>query len=410
MDEVSTTAAAYALNAFGTGFDAIGAPTTNLAGIERAATNAGQLYNINDNTSSNAGNALATTSYVGGGNGVVPQSTVNTIANILASCVDSTNTASSQSAQCGTLFATATNNGDTTGTKPTNIASAAFNIAAYPAGAGSQHGTFTNSLYALQGSSATPFNPNLAAAPNDFGVAIVYDTAHNTHVGSAESLAVDGNGQIWTTAQADTSITLWSPVGKVVNSSSSGYIYGYVSVDPSNNAWTGSGNASTGIEKFNNTGTRTNTFGNGYQSAYTVITNQSTNNNSIDAYFFAGATAQSGYWYTPNGGGGFLGGPAGPYTVANNFIAHGAIDSTGDVWLTSESGKEMMRFAVTTGNYFPQRLYRGERLPHRHPHRHRRNLPAAAGVPGHRLSQQRLDSSPDHLLPNRQRHTRTRPL
>jgi hypothetical protein len=342
IDEVSTAVSAFALNAFGTGYDAIGAPTTNLAGIERAATNAGQLYNINLNNVPGAGLALTTTSYVGGSNGIVPQTTLNTLGNILAACVDSANTATTASDECTTLFATATSNGDTTGTKPSDISSAAFNIAAYPAGTGSQHGTFPATLYTLQGSSATPFQPDLPAAPNDFGVAIVYDNTLNTHVGSAESVAVDGNGQIWTTAQGDTSITLWSPVGKVVNSNSDGYIYGYVSVDPSNNAWTGSGNASSGIEKFNNAGAKTNTFGNGYQSAYTVITNQSTNG-SMDAYFFAGATSQNGYWYTPAGG------RSGPYGVGGNFISHGALDSTGDLYLTSESGRQILRVTPTNG-------------------------------------------------------------
>jgi hypothetical protein len=355
IDEVSTTAAAYALNAFGSGWYAIGAPTTNLAGIERAATNAGQLYNINNNYQS-GGIALATTSYVGGSNGTVPQATVNTIGNILAACVDSANTATTASDECTTLFSTATSNGDTTGSKPTDISSAAFNIAAYPAGTGSQHGTFPATLYTLQGSSATPFQPDLAAAPNDFGVAIVYDNTLNTHVGSAESVAVDGNGQIWTTAQTDTSVTLWSPVGTVVNSNSDGYIYGYVSVDPSNDAWTGSGIASTGIEVFNNAGAKIHTYGSGYQSAYTVITNQSANAaTSIDAYFFAGATDQDGYWFTPNGdtGNGFGNGtgPAGPYTVAGNFISHGAIDSAGDLWLTSEAGEQISRYTPDTGGF-----------------------------------------------------------
>jgi len=356
IDEVSTTAAAFALNAFGSGYNAIGAPATNLAGIERAATNAGQLYNINLNGVAGAGIALATTNYVGGGNGIVPQATLNTVGNILAACVDSANSATTNSDECTTLFATATNTGDTAGTKPTDISSAAFNIAAFPAGTGSQHGTFTDTLYSLQGASAPPFQPNLSAAPNDFGVAITYDSSLNTHVGSAESVAVDGNGQIWTTAQTDTSITLWSPVGTVVNSNNDGYIYGYVSVDPSNNAWTGSAAASTGIEKFNNAGAKTNTFGNGFQSAYTVITNQSTNNaTSIDAYFFAGATDQEGFWFTPNGdtGNGLINGagPAGPFTVAGNFIAHGAIDSTGDLYLTSEAGQQITRINPSTGGF-----------------------------------------------------------
>jgi hypothetical protein len=350
INEVSTTAAAYALNAFGTGFYAIGAPATNLAGIERAATNAGQLYDI-DTSSSSSGDALATTSYVGGSNGVVPQATLDTLGNILAACVDSVNTSTTKSEECTSLFSTATSTGDTTGTKPTDISSAAFNIAAFPAGTGSQHGTFTDSLFILQGAQATPFEPNLSAAPNDFGIAITYPSSLNTHVGSAESIAVDGNGQIWSTAQADTSITLWSALGTVVNYNSDGYVYGYVSVDPSNNAWTGNASSTSGIEKYSDAGVKTATYGSGYQSAYTVITHESATNADIDAYFFAGTTDQDGYWYTPNGNGGLLGGDAGPYGVAGNFISHGAIDSTGDLWLTSEAGEQITRVTPVSGTF-----------------------------------------------------------
>jgi hypothetical protein len=349
IDEVSTTAAAYALNAFGTGFYAIGAPASNLAGIERAAINAGQLYNINNNYQS-GGVALATTNYVGGSNGVVPQATVDTIGNILSACVDSANTSTTASDECNTLFATATSNGDTTGTKPTDISSAAFNIAAHPAGTGSQHGTFTNTLYNLQGSSVTPFSPHLAAAPNDFGVAITYNNSLNTEVGESESVAVDGNGQVWTTAQTDKNITLWSAVGKVISNNSSGYIYGYTSVDPSNNAWVGAATVNAGIQEFNSSGGLANTFGTGFANVVALVANGSTvTNTNAAAYFFAGNNAQSGYWYTATGGGGTLGGVAGPYGVSNNFISHGAVDSTGDLYLTSEASNQISRFHPQEG-------------------------------------------------------------
>jgi hypothetical protein len=354
IDEVSTTAAAYALNAFGSGFYAIGAPTTNIAGIERAATNAGQLFNVNLDNAAGAGMALSTTSYVGGGNGVVPQSTLNTLGNILSACVDSVNTSTTASSICTSLFSTATSTGDTNGTKPTDISSAAFNIAAYPAGTGSQSGTLPSTLFALQGDSAAPFEPSLTAAPNDFGIAITYPASLNAHVTSAESIAIDGNGQIWTTAQGDTSITLWSALGKVLNFNSDGYIYGYVSVDPANNAWTGNANSTSGIEKFNNAGAKTATYGSGYESAYTVITNQSTSNEQPDAFFAASATSTTGgqslYAYTPDGGGAIFGGPFGPYIpeLPEVFISHGSIDSAGDLWLTSEGSEQIIQLDPTT--------------------------------------------------------------
>jgi hypothetical protein len=344
IDEVSTIAAAYALQAFGTGFNAIGAPSTNLAGIQYAAINAGQLYNINNNYQS-GGVALSVTNYVGNSNGIVPQATIDTLGNILSACVDSTNTASTTSTQCTTLFNTATSNGDTTGTKPKDISSAAFNIAKYPAGAGTQHGTFPTTLFTLQGASFTPFNPALSAAPNDFGIAISYDTTLvNTHVTKAESVAITANDNIWTTAQGDDSITLWSPVGAVLHSTTSSYAYGYVSVDTANLAWTGSVNSLTGIEQFSTTGLLAHTYGAGtWQSAYTVIANGSKQTNA-DVYFFTGTAGQVGNWYTAGGGGLYFN-----YLVANNFISHGAIDSSGYVYLTSEAGNQISRFEPTNG-------------------------------------------------------------
>jgi hypothetical protein len=353
IDEDSTTAAAYALNAFGTGWYAIGTKNTaaNLAGIKQAAINAGQLYNIQNSTSANRGQALALTpSVISGGvqignNGVVPQATLNTIGNILSSCVDSANTSTTTSDPCTTLFTTATSTGDTTGTNPTDITGAAFNLAAFPAGTGTQSGTLPATLYALQGASATPFQPSLPAAPNDFGVAITYNSSLNSHVGQAESVAVDSNGQIWTTAQADTSATLWSPSGTVVGSNSSGFIYGYVSIDPNNDAWTGNATSSTGIEEFSNTAALTHTYGRGYQSAYTVITN-ATGNFNPDAYFFSGpTTGQTGSWYTSGGG------YNGPYTGENPavYVSHGAIDSNGNLWLTSEYQHQIAQVSPNYG-------------------------------------------------------------
>jgi hypothetical protein len=352
IDEVSTTAAAYALNAFGSGPFTIGAPAGNLLGIQNAANNAAQLYDIQDSSS---GMALANTP---AGNGVVPQATLNTLGNILSACVDSSNTAIATSDSCGTLFSTATGTG---GTVPTDIATAMFNIAANPAGAAAGSTTYVTTLHNLQASSPEPYSPNLSSAPNDFGVAITYPASLNAHVTDAESIAVDGNGQIWTTAQGDTSITLWSPLGTVVNPSptgnSNGYIFGYVSVDTANNAWTGNADDAAGppIEQFSDLGTLANTFtnnnGTGFKSAYTVIATQGTDNNDPDAYFFEGTTTQQIEESTPNGGGVF-GGLQGPFNVetppaAQVFISHGSIDSAGDLWLTSEAGEQILRVEPT---------------------------------------------------------------
>ena len=103
--------------------------------------------------------------------------------------------------------------------------------------------------------SATPFEPDLDAAPNDFGIAITYPTSLNTHVGSAESVAVDGNGNIWITnrynpglggnsAAPGASTLIELNTAGVAISPSTNYTYGGIlddplnlAIDPSGDIW-----------------------------------------------------------------------------------------------------------------------------------------------------------------------------
>jgi hypothetical protein len=199
MNEVSTAAMAFAMAPFaetsaGVGTDAqhIGIPNDALAltGLQNAATNAGQLYDITGTTGNNAsssdGEAHVARKQVPGSNccslgnsvGIVPQALLDTLGNILAACVDSASTAGtgapggSYSAQCKVLFENATQNGMSTGTNPTDTATAALNIAHFPAGVG--NASFVSNLFNLPGPTV-PFVPNLAAAPNDFSVGITIE-------------------------------------------------------------------------------------------------------------------------------------------------------------------------------------------------------------------------------------------
>jgi hypothetical protein len=119
VNEVSTVAAAYALAGFATDATHVSSSGTALAqvGIANAFANAANLASLS------TGEALTTTP---AGNGAVPQAEINTLANILASCV---NTAST----CSTLMGAATADGTATGTKPKDTATAAINIAHNPA-------------------------------------------------------------------------------------------------------------------------------------------------------------------------------------------------------------------------------------------------------------------------------------
>jgi hypothetical protein len=227
MNEVSTVAAAFAMAPFAetntigtngvvtrTGTDAqhIGANggpgTLSFTGLVNAATNAGQLYDIqgvsNAYTTTDGESHVArtyvpnsggdplgvapSTSVTSRGIATVPTALIDTLGNILASCVDSNNTyglgatGGTASSACTTLFETATSNGvpvtSLGATTPKDIATAAINIAHYPAGnaQGTNGGTtnpFTSALIALQGT-IFPFVPNLptTTTPNDFVIGL----------------------------------------------------------------------------------------------------------------------------------------------------------------------------------------------------------------------------------------------
>jgi hypothetical protein len=258
MNEVSTVATAFALAPFAntaTNNDAlhIGTSSTNLAGLQNAALTANNLYDITGHNSGTGNNGdshiarLVTPTNLTGSS--VPQSLIDTIGNILANCVDSantygvTNTSGTKSAQCATLFNTATSDGTSTGTKPYDTATAAINIAKHPAGSGATTttcggtvSTFACTLYnSLTGN--VPFQPYLSSAPNDFTVGITYTGSGLT---GANGIAIDASGDAWIPNGSGAVVEL-SPAGAVL-SGSNGYSAGTgsnssVAIDYSGNVW-----------------------------------------------------------------------------------------------------------------------------------------------------------------------------
>ncbi|MEO6924625.1 MAG: hypothetical protein ABI142_12430, partial [Bryocella sp.] len=125
MNEVSTVAAAYALVGFAVDSTHIGSGPSALSGVGlvNAFNAAPNMYNIN------AGAAQGALSTTPSGNGTVPANQINTIANILASCI---NSAGSSSTNCTTLLSNATSGG-TSSVTPTEVSTAAINIVHNPA-------------------------------------------------------------------------------------------------------------------------------------------------------------------------------------------------------------------------------------------------------------------------------------
>ena len=188
LNEVSTVAVATAMAPFtavsSSQNDAvhIGTSSTNLTGLQNATYNAAKLYNIQGSTVGTGGDgdthiANATTNDAAAG--VVPQTLLDTMGNILANCVDSANTynaatasGGTASAQCSTIFTNATSDGTTTGTKPNDTATASINVARFPGGTTSNPSYVSNIYNSLSGNA--PYQPSLSSAPHDFAVGVLY--------------------------------------------------------------------------------------------------------------------------------------------------------------------------------------------------------------------------------------------
>jgi hypothetical protein len=115
----------------------------------------------------------------------VSQAEINTLANVLASCVNSNGAGSTA---CTTLFANAESAGST-GTMATDTASAAINIAHNP-------GLNVAALYGLS-TANPPFASALITQPNDFTVSL--SLVHATSLNQPTGIAIDGSGNAWVT-------------------------------------------------------------------------------------------------------------------------------------------------------------------------------------------------------------------
>lgn len=116
---------------------------------------------------------------------------INTIANILAACINSSG--STKSGQpCATLFKYTTTPG---GQVPTDTLQATVSMALNPALTAAK----MDDLYVLSTAQA-PFNPYLSAAPNDWSIGVSYTSTAvglTVQTGTTSTLDIDSTGRIW---------------------------------------------------------------------------------------------------------------------------------------------------------------------------------------------------------------------
>jgi hypothetical protein len=311
VDEVSTVATAYALAGYATDPTHISSSSSTpaLTGVANAFAAVPNLEALG------TGLALATTP---AGNGTAPQSEINTLADILAGCVNSTG---SGSTGCATLFSNAMNGS----TAPTDTATAAVNIAHNP-------GANIGNLYALQTASA-PFQPTLSAAPNDFTVAVSYTGGG---LNEPVPVAIDASGNVWlgNTNTGANSVSEFSPAGAPI-SGASGYTGGgivdpySIAVDSSGNVWTGNVTPDT-LSELSNTGTPIS-GSSGYTGGH------------LNAPYAIALDSFGNVWVVNNVGQSLseFSSSGSPITVSSAYTGGGlndpvslAVDGSGNVWVT----------------------------------------------------------------------------
>jgi hypothetical protein len=232
ISEVTTVASAYALAQFLDSTGKLpGAPASNATGLSNAV---GTLANLVDVSS-----GQAQTTLVSGASGTPPAAALNTLANLLASCVNTTGGTAGDSSACGKLFTDATPPG---GTAPTTTLQAVLDIALNP-------GNNAAALYSLTTSNGPYQTPApLAAAPNDWTIAVSFTITGVNALGAINPIAIDALGNPWLAASVTSSainggngeVVELTPQGAVQNTAVDGGAIdnpNSIAVDGSGNVW-----------------------------------------------------------------------------------------------------------------------------------------------------------------------------
>jgi glucuronoarabinoxylan endo-1,4-beta-xylanase len=152
LNEVTTVAAVAALSPYMTSPTSIGSGTSDASALAAAFTLASQY------ASTATGTAPGTSVPAGD---AVPSTLINSLADIVSACVNSTGGIAGDGSSCGTLFTDSTPSG---GAAPTNVATALLNILNNPT-------SNLTSLFALL-PSTPPFESALNAAPSSWAISL----------------------------------------------------------------------------------------------------------------------------------------------------------------------------------------------------------------------------------------------
>ena len=330
MDEVTTVAAAYALAPFALSYSAIG--SSSPTAIATAFSNATMLADISAGTSPGPG-LPATVSYnATTGFPVV----INTVADVLAECVNSDGTGSA----CSQLY----NNFFTVGIYPSDTFAAALAVATNP-------GVSVANFYNIM-SPTPPFAPFLAGAPNDWTMAVHYT---GLNLSSPGSIAFDSLSNLWIANATSTYITEVYSGADGVNATgastqySGGGLLGpqSLAVDLSNNIWIANTAGSSVVELDGNGNVLSGTgyTGGGINAPVSIALDSS--GNAWVANFNGNSITQLLSNGTPSSFSPITQGLVSGSSLPISLPTFVAVDSNNDVWV-SNSGLNTS-LGLTTG-------------------------------------------------------------
>jgi hypothetical protein len=213
-------------------YSALGTSSTNTAGLARAFASVNKLVDVS--TGSSFGPSLAA-------GATEPSSEINTLANVLAACVNSTGGASGDGSTCGLLFGYATPSG---GSAPTDTIGAALAIAQNPA-------LNVTSIYNLA-SIESPYGPTLGTTPTDWTMSINY-----AGFSTPKSTTVDASGNVWVANSGNNTVAVLAQTGTPIAASPFSLnglnAPAAVAIDSNGNGWVANAGSTT-VSSFTSAG------------------------------------------------------------------------------------------------------------------------------------------------------------
>jgi len=335
VNELTTVASAWPLAQF---LDGNGSPSGPLPSLVIAS---GTAANLADASTGTAAAAIK-----GGANSPAK---LDSLANLLAACV---NSAGSASAPCSNLFADTTVAG---AAAPADTLAAALSIARHPA-------SNVAALYALAAGSSA-YSPALSTAPGDWTLSLNYGGGG---LSEPTQVALDAAGNVWV-ANYNNAVAEFSPTGRAI-SPAQGYTGGGleesfgIAVDASGNVWVSNEQSPASV--------------NGGKGSITELSASGAVLSGTSGYAGGGldfpdaiAIDPAGHVWTGNYGNSTLSefsssgtalSPAAGYTGGGLEFPTGiAFDAAGNVWVADNGASDVSEFAPSGAALSPSGGYGG---------------------------------------------------